>query len=161
MQIIFSFTGQWYLCHAYRLSPHFQVKLTTFDNPISLKWKEDIMCVWERERVPVKKNLRHSVFYPLVSLPRKVHPRGKVLIKMTLSYKVNQGGYLKKDLKKWIDNLHFSMSTSKSVALFFTPQKQALQKLKNLKYSSNYFYWAIQKVFLSLFGPGLFVGLPI
>ena len=33
------------LCHSYWLSPPFQGKLTIFDNPISLKWREK-----ERER---------------------------------------------------------------------------------------------------------------
>ena len=49
-----------FLCHAYRLSPSNQVSHTIFDNPISLKWREEIKTEGERER---ERELNFFIFW--------------------------------------------------------------------------------------------------
>ena len=51
------------LCHAYRLSPSYQMSRTIFDNPISLKWREEIKREGERERDTCHQFLQYFILY--------------------------------------------------------------------------------------------------
>ena len=122
------------------------------------------MCVRERERervLPVKKNLRHSVFYPLVSLPSKVHPRGKVLIKMTLSYKVNQGGYLKKGPQKVNRQSAFFYVNIQICCTFLHAPKTSTTKIEKFEVFIELFLSSHSESIFKPFWPRAFVGLPI
>ena len=46
-----------YMCNAYQLSPSNQVSPTIFDNPISLKWREEMFSIISKNMRP--KNMLH------------------------------------------------------------------------------------------------------